>query len=48
VTDFLDDRRKEITDRLKELKPVVDEFNRRCPGGHGGGHRRRHAGCSGA
>jgi hypothetical protein len=28
VSDFLDDRRKEITDRLKELKPVVDEFNR--------------------
>jgi hypothetical protein len=28
VTDFLDDRRKEITKRLKELKPVVDEFNR--------------------
>jgi len=28
VSDFLDDRRKEIADRLKELKPVVDEFNR--------------------
>jgi hypothetical protein len=28
VSDFLDDRRKEITDRLKELEPVVDEFNR--------------------
>jgi hypothetical protein len=28
VSDFLDDRRKEITDRVKELKPVVDEFNR--------------------
>jgi len=28
VSDFLDDRRKEITDRLKELKPAVDEFNR--------------------
>jgi len=28
VSDFLDDRRKEITDRLKELKPVVEEFNR--------------------
>jgi transposase-like protein len=28
VSDFLDDRRQEITDRLKELKPVVDEFNR--------------------
>jgi hypothetical protein len=28
VSDFLEDRRKEITDRLKELRPVVDEFNR--------------------
>jgi hypothetical protein len=28
VTDFLEERRKEITDRLKELEPVVDEFNR--------------------
>ena len=28
MSDFLDDRRKEITDRVKELKPVVDEFNR--------------------
>jgi len=28
VSDFIDDRRKEITDRLKELEPVVDEFNR--------------------
>jgi len=28
VTDFLDEKRREITDRLKELKPVVDEFNR--------------------
>jgi hypothetical protein len=28
VSDFLDDRRKEITDRLKDLKPVVDEFKR--------------------
>jgi hypothetical protein len=28
VSDFLDDRRKEITDRLKELKPVVEEFHR--------------------
>jgi hypothetical protein len=28
VSDFLDDRRQEITNRLKELKPVVDEFNR--------------------
>jgi hypothetical protein len=28
VTDFLDQKRREITDRLKELKPQVDEYNR--------------------
>jgi hypothetical protein len=28
VPDFLDDRRKEISERLKELKPFVDEFHR--------------------
>jgi hypothetical protein len=28
VTDFLDEKRQEITDRLKELKPLVDEYNR--------------------
>jgi hypothetical protein len=28
VTDFLDDKRQEITDRLKELKPLVDEYSR--------------------
>jgi hypothetical protein len=28
VSDFLDDRRTEITDRLKELQPLVDEFKR--------------------
>jgi hypothetical protein len=28
VPDFLDARRKEITDRLKELEPLVDEFKR--------------------
>ncbi len=28
MSDFLEDRRKEITDRLRELRPVVDEFNR--------------------
>ncbi len=28
MSDFLDDRRREITDRLKELKPVVDEYHR--------------------
>jgi hypothetical protein len=28
VTDFLDEKRQEITARLKELKPAVDEFKR--------------------
>jgi hypothetical protein len=28
VTDFLTDKRQEITDRLKELKPLVDEYSR--------------------
>jgi hypothetical protein len=28
VTDFLDEKRREITERLKELKPLVDEFHR--------------------
>jgi hypothetical protein len=28
VTDFLEEKRREITDRLKELKPLVEEFNR--------------------
>jgi hypothetical protein len=28
VSDFLDDRRREITERLKELEPVVDEVRR--------------------
>jgi hypothetical protein len=28
MTDFLDEKRREITERLHELKPVVDEFNR--------------------
>ncbi len=28
MTDFLDVTRREITDRLKELKPLVEEFNR--------------------
>jgi hypothetical protein len=28
VTDFLEEKHKEITSRLKELKPSVDEFNR--------------------
>jgi hypothetical protein len=28
MSDFLDDRHREITERLKKLKPAVDEFNR--------------------
>ena len=28
MNDFLDEKRREITDRLAELKPLVDEFNR--------------------
>jgi hypothetical protein len=28
VTDFLDEKRKEIAERLKELKPAVDEYSR--------------------
>jgi hypothetical protein len=28
LADFLDAKRKEIQDRLKELRPLVDEFNR--------------------
>jgi hypothetical protein len=28
TTDFLDEKRREITDRLTELKPLVDEYTR--------------------
>jgi hypothetical protein len=28
VTDFLEEKRREISKRLKELKPAVDEYNR--------------------
>ncbi len=28
MTDFLDEKRKEIAERLTELKPAVDEYNR--------------------
>jgi len=28
VPDFLDEKRQEITNRLKELKPLVDEYSR--------------------
>ncbi len=31
MTDFLDVKRKEIADRLKELKPLVDEYTRLGP-----------------
>lgn len=28
MPDFLEDKRREISDRLRELKPAVDEYNR--------------------
>jgi hypothetical protein len=28
VTDFLDEKRREISDRLAELKPLIDEYSR--------------------
>ena len=28
MTDFLDDKKKEINTRLRELKPLVEEYNR--------------------
>ncbi len=28
MTDFLDEKRREITDRLNELKPLIDEYHR--------------------
>ena len=28
MTDFLDDKRREISNRMKELQPAVDEFIR--------------------
>lgn len=28
MTDFLDEKRREISERLKELKPLVDEYTR--------------------
>lgn len=28
MTDFLDEKRREISDRLKELKPAVEEYSR--------------------
>ena len=45
MTDFLDEKRREITDRLKELGPMVEEYNRleaaaSALDGIGGGRRR--------
>ena len=28
MTDFLDEKRREINDRMAELKPLIDEYNR--------------------
>jgi len=52
VTDFLDEKRKEIDSRLRELRPLVEEFQRlekaatalAGVGGGGGGSRRRTGG----
>ena len=52
MTDFLDDKRKEIDARLKELRPLVDEYNRlekaaaALAGVTGGSARRRAASSS--
>lgn len=51
MTDFLDEKRREITDRLAELKPLVDEFNRletaaSALAGVGGARRTRAAAAS--
>jgi CRP-like cAMP-binding protein len=55
VTDFLDEKRREIAARLKELKPLVDEYHRleaasqaldgvgSAPASRAGGTRRRAA-----
>jgi hypothetical protein len=45
MTDFLDEKRKEIDARLRELRPLVDEYNRlekaaAALDGVGGGPRR--------
>ena len=52
MTDFLDEKRKEIDARLKELKPLVDEYNRlekaaSALAGVTGGSTRRRAASSG-
>ena len=52
MTDFLDEKRKEIDARLKELRPLVDEYNRlekaaaALAGVTGGATRRRAASSS--
>ena len=52
MTDFPDEKRKEIDARLKELRPLVDEYNRlekaaaALAGVTGGGTRRRAAASS--
>src|SRR5437870_1083644 len=48
MTDFLDEKRKEIESRLRELRPLVDEYNRleqasRALAGVGGTPARRRA-----
>lgn len=48
MTDFLDEKRKEIESRLKELRPLVEEYNRleqasRALAGVGATTRRRSA-----
>jgi hypothetical protein len=52
VTDFLDEKRKEIDSRLEELRPLVDEFHRlekaaAALSGVGAGTQRRSNGRSG-
>ncbi len=58
MTDFLDEKRKEIDARLKELQPMVDEFHRLekaaaalsgvgTTGGRGGSRRRRRSSSNG-
>ncbi len=46
MTDFLDEKRREIEGRLKELRPLVDEYNRlekaaAALAGVGNGNRQR-------
>lgn len=58
MTDFLDDKRKEIDARLRELKPLVDEYQRLekaaaalagvpSTSGRAGGRKRRSGGDGG-